>query len=52
MCFGVPEVNVRALMLELKTLTNPVSFGIGLGFPDHEMELLKKDNPLGKGNPF
>ena len=34
-------------MIKLKSLTDPIEFGIGLGFPEHEMEIIQKDNPLG-----
>ena len=46
----VPELNLTNLDKELKTLTRPVEFGIALGIPQHELEIIERDNPLGRAN--
>ena len=37
---------------ELKTLTRPVELGIALGIPQYELEIIERDNPLGRTKPI
>ena len=43
----VPELNLTNLSRELSTLTRPVEFGIALGIPQHELDIIKRNNPQG-----
>ena len=40
-------MKLRTLTLELKKLTDPINLGAGLGFPEHELAIIKRDNPQG-----
>ncbi len=44
-CIETSELTTRDLFLELKALTDPIEFGVGLGFELHEMEIIKRNHP-------
>ena len=46
-----PEITVRALSVELKTLTDPIQFGIGLGIEQHVLDVVQKDHKHGMWLP-
>ncbi len=39
-----PELSLKVLSMELKTVTDPIQLGVGLGVPQHHMEIIKKNN--------
>ena len=42
-----PEITLRALSVELKTLTEPILFGIGLGIAQHVLDVIQMDHKHG-----
>ncbi len=42
-----PELSLKVLSMELKTMTNPIQLGVGLGVPQHRLEIIKKNDPQG-----
>ena len=42
------ELNLHTLTVELEQLTNPIKFGILLRVPQHILEIIKKNQPLGE----
>ena len=43
-------ITLHSLTNELKTLTRPIPFGINLGIPQHQLEIIQQDHRLGKRN--
>ena len=41
------ELTLSALHKELKTLTKPISFGVSLGIPQEQLEIIQQDNRFG-----
>ncbi len=42
-----PELSLKVLSMELKTVTDPIQLGVGLGVPQHHLEIIRKNNPQG-----
>ncbi len=42
-----PELSLKELSMELKTVTDPIRLGIGLRVPQHHLEIIKINNPQG-----
>ncbi len=41
------ELSVRVLYSELKTVTNPIKLGLGLGMEQHNLEIIRNNNVQG-----
>ncbi len=41
------ELSVRVLYSELKTVTNPIKLGLGLGIKQHHLEIIRRNNVQG-----
>ena len=39
-----PELSLKVLSMELKTVTDPIQLGVGLGVPQHHLEIIRKNN--------
>ncbi len=42
-----PELSLNVLSTELKTVTDPIRLGVGLGVAQHHLEIIRKNNPQG-----
>ena len=42
-----PELSLKVLSMELKTVTDPIQLGVGLGVAQHHLEIIRKNNPQG-----
>ena len=42
-----PELSLKVLSMELKTVTDPIKLGVGLGVPQHRLEIIRMNNPQG-----
>ncbi|XP_064402664.1 uncharacterized protein LOC135348400 isoform X9 [Halichondria panicea] len=40
-----PELSLKVLSMELKTVTDPIQLGVGLGVAQHHLEIIRKNNP-------
>ena len=48
----IPELTLRVLDKELKTLTKPIQFGIKLGIPQYRIEIIQQDHCYGEMHMF
>ncbi len=42
-----PELSLKVLSTELKTVTDPIQLGVGLGVAQYHLEIIRKNNPQG-----
>ena len=47
MLLVIPDITLRGLSVELKTLTDPIQFGIGLGIEQYVLDVIQREHKHG-----